>query len=99
MGKILLILQREYLTRVKKKSFIVMTLLGPILLGAVMIIPMWLAMNSASDQKILVVDESSIFKNKLEDGEKIKFDYLDLELSAAKLFLKRIGLFGSIICA
>ena len=88
MGKIFLILQREYLSRVKKKSFIIMTLVGPLLLGAVMIIPMWLAMNSASEQKILVVDESNIFKNQLEEGKKIKFDYVDLELDAAKLFLK-----------
>lgn len=87
MGKILLILQREYLSRVKKKSFIVMTLLGPILLGAVMIIPMYLAMNSASDQKILVVDESKIFTNNLENGDKIKFDYIELSLNNAKDFL------------
>lgn len=88
MGKILLILQREYLTRVKKKSFIIMTLLGPILLAAVMVIPMWLAINSSSDQKILVIDHSNFFENELENGEKIIFEYIDLDLDKAKIFIK-----------
>ena len=35
MKKILLIIQREYLTRVKKRSFIVMTILGPLLMAAI----------------------------------------------------------------
>ena len=88
MGKILLILKREYISRVKKKSFIIMTLLGPLLLAAVMVIPTWLAMNSSSDQKILVVDQTRIFHNNLEDGEKVKFEYVEMELEKAKLFVK-----------
>lgn len=43
MNKVLLITQREYLTRVKKKSFIVMTFLGPLLMAALMIVPIILA--------------------------------------------------------
>jgi ABC-2 type transport system permease protein len=38
MLKIWLIIQREFLVRVKKKSFIVMTILGPILIAALMIV-------------------------------------------------------------
>ena len=88
MDKILLILTREYISRVKKKSFIVMTLLGPILLAGMMVIPTWLALNSSSDQKILVIDQTRIFQNELEDGEKIKFEYVEMELDKAKLFVK-----------
>ena len=40
---ILLIIQREFLTRVRKKTFLLMTLLAPVLLAAVMIVPGLLA--------------------------------------------------------
>ena len=43
MNKIKLIIAREYLTRVKKKSFILMTLLGPILMAGLMLVPIWIA--------------------------------------------------------
>lgn len=88
MDKILLIIQREYLSRVKKKSFIIMTLLGPLLLAGVMIIPTWLAMNSSSDQKILVLDKSGIFKDQLDQGDKIKFEYLDITLAEGREFIE-----------
>ena len=37
MNKILLIIEREFMSRVKKKSFIIMTFLGPILMGGVLV--------------------------------------------------------------
>lgn len=43
MNKVGLIIQREYLSRVRKKSFIIMTILGPILFSALFIIPVWMA--------------------------------------------------------
>ena len=43
MKKIFLIIQREYLTRVRKRSFIVMTILGPLLMAATIIVPIYLA--------------------------------------------------------
>ena len=42
MGKISLIIQREYLTRVKKKSFIVLSLLGPLLIAGMMMLVIWM---------------------------------------------------------
>jgi len=39
MNKIFIIIKREYLSRVKKKSFIIMTILGPLLMAALMIVP------------------------------------------------------------
>ena len=47
MNKIALIIKREYLVRVKKKSFIIMTILGPILIAAIMIVPIWLSMQKS----------------------------------------------------
>jgi len=76
MQKILLILQREYLTRVRKKSFIIMTFLGPLLFAAFMVLPAWLAtMEDTEVRTIAVVDSTHIFHNLLPETEYIKFAY------------------------
>jgi len=77
MNKIKLIILREYLTRVKKKSFVVMTILGPILFAAMMVVPAWLASMEDTDmKKIAVIDSSGIFYEKIPDADYIKFEYL-----------------------
>ncbi len=77
MSKIKLILSREYLTRVRKKSFVVMTILGPILFAAIVIAPGWIAtLEDTEVKKIAVIDSSHIFHNKLPETEYIKFEYL-----------------------
>ena len=43
MNKIWLIIKREYLVRVRKKSFIIMTFLAPLLMAGIMIVPIYLA--------------------------------------------------------
>ena len=48
MSKISLIIEREYLTRVQKKSFILMTILSPIVMVALVFAPIWLAQLSVS---------------------------------------------------
>ena len=78
MNKIKLIILREYLTRVKKKSFVVMTILGPILFAAIMLVPAWLAsMDDTELKNIAIIDESGIFVNKIIDTDYIKFEYLE----------------------
>ena len=78
MNKITLILKREYLTRVRKKSFLVMTILGPILFAAIVIAPGWLAtLEDTELKKIAVIDSSHIFKERLPETEYIKFEYLE----------------------
>ncbi|MFO7828113.1 MAG: ABC transporter permease [Bacteroidales bacterium] len=77
MNKINLIISREYLTRVKKKSFIIMTILGPILFAALFIGPAWIASLDDTDIKnIAVIDSSGIFINNLPDTDYIKFEYI-----------------------
>ena len=63
MSKTGIIIRREYFIRVKKKSFLVMTFLGPILIASLWIIPFFLALNSDTQSKVLVVDETLIEKN------------------------------------
>lgn len=77
MSKINLIISREYLTRVRKKSFIIMTILGPILMAALIIAPVLLTMLDDNETKtIAVVDRSNEFKNVFENSESLKFVYL-----------------------
>ena len=79
MSKIGIIIAREYSTRVKKKSFIIGTLLVPILFASMIVIPMLIAMYS-SDNKvrtIAVSDASGVVAQKLEDKENIKYSIVD----------------------
>jgi len=84
MSKIWLIIQREYLTRVRKKSFIIMTLLTPVLLAAFMIIPAWLATMSDSAETVMILDESGLFAGKLEGKDDLKLIPLSGSLEQAK---------------
>lgn len=84
MNKILIIIHREYLSRVKKRSFIVMTILGPILLAALVIVPVFIAQMSDKEKIISVVDEKGIFYNAFPNTENIKFEYSALNIIDAK---------------
>jgi ABC-2 type transport system permease protein len=80
MNKIFLIIRREYWERVRKPSFIVMTLLGPILMAAVFVVPVWIAMQDKSKHIVLVVDESGItdFKKMAAYNQIEKYDYVNM---------------------
>ena len=54
MGKITLIIQREYLTRVRKKSFLILSLLGPLLIAGMMMLVIWMGMAENENQKLIV---------------------------------------------
>jgi len=60
MGKIGLIIRREYFTRVKNKTFIIMCLLGPLLWAALIIVPSMLAGRPGAPRTIVVVDKSGL---------------------------------------
>lgn len=80
MNKSLLILKREYLTRVRKKSFIIMTLLVPVMMAAFTILPAYLAsMDDTELRTIAVYDPTGLILNKLEDQEYTKFHYIPEE--------------------
>lgn len=77
MNKSFLILRREYLTRVKKKSFIIMTLLMPVMMAALMILPTYLAMMDDKEERtIAVYDPTALILNRLEGNNFTKFHYI-----------------------
>jgi len=77
MNKSFLILRREYLTRVKKKSFIIMTLLVPVMMAALTILPTYLAMMDDKEERtIAVYDPAAVVLDQLESNEFTKFHYI-----------------------
>lgn len=81
MKKIWLVTKREYITRVKKKSFLVMTLLSPLLIVLFYGIIFYFSFNkdiSDTSKKVLIVDESGVFKNQLKNSKTISFEYVDI---------------------
>lgn len=80
MNKLGIIIKREYLTRVKNKSFLIITFLGPIFFVALMIAPALLALNSdkmESKKAIAVLDETGWFHQKFDNTEANTFVYHD----------------------
>ena len=85
MNKTLLIIAREYLTRVRKKSFIILTLLGPLLMAALIIVPVYVATQSERDAKILVVDDNDYYINRFTDTEHLHFSYQSGDIEELKM--------------
>lgn len=85
MNKIWLVIQREYLSRVKKKSFLLATLLTPLIFPAIMGIFVWIAMEEKETQSlriIEVVDENKLFF--LESSEQYAFSFSGNDREKAK---------------
>jgi len=88
MNKIWLVIKREYLTRVRKRSFIVMTILGPLLMASVFVVPMYIATLTEEEGKVIeVLDETGWFYEKFSDTEEFEFRYTVADLETAKLNL------------
>ena len=58
MKKLFIIIKREYLSKVKKKSFIVLTVLGPILLVLLMFLPALLKENATTSYDVRIVEST-----------------------------------------
>ena len=84
MNKIALIIRREYLTRVRKKSFIIMSIVGPLLFALIFVVPIWLASREGDEKIIEILDESGYFRGKFESTGTVSFSYLDNTIEEAK---------------
>jgi len=76
MNKVLLIIQREYLTRVLKKSFWISSLLAPVLITAIYAIPIWLAMKDKELKKVAILDQSHLWKPSDLKSKELVFTYI-----------------------
>jgi ABC-2 type transport system permease protein len=102
MNKILLIIQREYLTRVRKKTFIISTILFPLLYLALIFGMSYLGAKSMAKLKIAVIDSSGYFdrgqfeRANLEDSS-LLMNLLNENPDSLKNNYKSLGYDGFII--
>lgn len=88
-----IIISREYLNRVKKKSFLVTTFLVPVLMAALVLVPVIMMMTSEEKTKVIAVyDRSGVVGQTLEDTKTI--DYVispDIPVDSLKRNMKELG--------
>ena len=69
MGEIWLIIKRRYWTRVRKKTFIIMSFLGPILIVGFIGLTAYLSKGNKNNYEIIVYDEGKMFDGVLKTVE------------------------------
>lgn len=92
MRKLWLIIKREYLIRVKKKSFILTTLLTPLGFGLLMAVSIYMGANSTKvDQTVLVKDDSNILQTTDLSSSSLQFDFSEAPLEQLKTDYDSMG--------
>ena len=97
MNKISVIIKREYVTRVRKKSFIIMTILAPLLMAAIIIVPTVIMMNQGGESKKIAVveDNSDLFKGVVKNTKDAEFVYLEnTKVEDLKKTFEKAGYYG-----
>lgn len=80
MSKIGLIIKSEYLRRVAKKSFILLTFLVPFLFAATLFIPLWLSdIENGEVENVAVVDQVGKYKDALIDTSDFRFTFVEVQ--------------------
>uniref|UniRef100_UPI0040476058 ABC transporter permease n=1 Tax=Algoriphagus sp. TaxID=1872435 RepID=UPI0040476058 len=97
MHKVLLVIQREYLARVKKKSFLIATVLTPLIFPAILAVFVWIAVEEKENQSlrvIEVVDETGLFF--MESSEQYAFSSSSKTLEEAKALVLEGERYGAL---
>ena len=95
MNKLGLIIQREYLTRVKKKSFILLTLLSPLFFVAMFTVPALLAIYAGDETKTIAVkDETGIFVIPTDTTRTVQYEARSEDLRHLQENYKSMGFNG-----
>lgn len=83
MSKIGLIVKREYLQRVSKKSFLLLTFLTPLLFAALVFVPLWLSgIKSDETKKIAILDSTGTYAQQFKDTQEFTFIISDGDLES-----------------
>ena len=98
MRNLKLIIHREYLARVRNRTFIVMTFLSPVILAAMFVLIAYLSMLNSSEQKIIgIYDETGLFLEEFKDTEQVQYlNFSGSELEKAKNTVRDQEYFGLI---
>jgi ABC-2 type transport system permease protein len=83
MNKIWIIIKREYLTRVRKKSFVITTILVPFLFLGMILLPV-IMMQADDNERVAVVDDSKFFNGKMADDGGVHYIFVDAKIDTLK---------------
>jgi ABC-2 type transport system permease protein len=82
MNKVGLIIKREYLSRVRKKTFILSTILTPLLFALVIGLVIFITVKNVSHENVAVVDPNGYLKANLEDSKVVSYHFVaDIDTS------------------
>ena len=98
MRNLRLIINREYLARVRNKTFIIMTFLSPLIFVGMIMLIAYLSMLNSTEQKIIGIhDESGMFAAEFKDGEQVQYlNFSDKDLVTARQEVLENEYFGLI---
>lgn len=96
MNHLPLIIQREYLTKVKNKSFIIMTILSPLIMIALITVVAYLSqLNNNKKRTISILDETGLVSAIFKNTENTTYNILtDIDLESAKILVKEKEEYG-----
>ncbi|MFP5039400.1 ABC transporter permease [Parasediminibacterium sp. JCM 36343] len=83
MNKIFIIARREFLSRVQKKTFLLTTILLPVIIFGFYGMIIYFSVKSADSYKIAVADNANVFGGKIENGDDIFFRFVEKETVAS----------------
>lgn len=85
MRQLRLIIQREYWTRVRRKSFIIATLVTPLAFGLFVVVVNYILQYKSDEAiRIAVIDEGQLFSGGIADEENVFFKIVDTDLETIK---------------
>lgn len=95
-GKLGLIIKREYLAKVRNKSFIIMTILSPLLIvGMIVLIAYLIKINDSEKRIVSVLNQSEFFDNQFKTTDNMSFvHFQNLSLQEAKDSTSSLGYYG-----
>lgn len=76
MSKISIIIKREYLSRVRKKTFILSTILTPLAMVAVLGAVIWITVKNVRNEKVAVVDPQGVLKSTLPSSKSVSYQFV-----------------------
>ena len=96
MSKLKLIIRREFIAKVRNKSFLIMTFLSPLLMvGMGALVFFLMKKNDEKVKKIVYVDDSQLFTNQFKDSKTIQYtDYTALGLEETKKKVEEGNYYG-----
>lgn len=96
MNHLPLIIRREYLTKVKNKSFIIMTFLSPLIFITLIAVVAYLTqLNKDKVRVVSILDDSGVVKGVFESADNTTYNYLDgMSLEDAKMLVKESEGYG-----